>query len=383
MRPIRSLPLVTAPLFALSLTATAPPAQSPITWTVADIVDANDVSTRGELCIAVNMGPEVCATIVNGVHFMADRSHWTQKILARGASPTRGVMHFPTWTSGGFELSAPYNRTAGGIGARHSTDPAYDALLRDARHSSPGTATVTCIVSGLTPGHTYELQVFYGAASRPNRITEWDDGTGNGPGAGGIYLTPQGQHLGQVATGTFVADASGAQTFRNSQHPANGSIPETWNACSAIQVRDLTPAPNDPLTWHYGEGTPGTNTQPNLGGTACSPGIALVGHPRVGSTVTLTAENSRDVASAAVLVVGTQPNSLPLLGGTLLVSPLFTGGVPMPQPQSPYVHDHELQVPIRIPSGAGLAIYFQVLQLDPAAPGGFAMSAGIRARIGV
>ncbi|MCA8973886.1 MAG: hypothetical protein KDC98_04155 [Planctomycetes bacterium] len=372
--PLASLVFACAPLFA----------QNPITWAVADISSAaTDVSTRGELCIAVNMGPEVCEAVVNGVHFQADRSHWTRKLLTRGATSTSSIMYFPAWTNGGFVLTTPYNRTAGGIGARHATESDYDAILRDGRHSSPGTTTVNCSIAGLTPGHTYEIQLFYGAASRPTRITEWDDGVGNGPGSGGIYLAASGPHSGQVATGTFVAAASGIQTFGNSQHPASGSIPETNNACSAMQIRDLTPTGSDPLVHYFGEGTPGTDTQPNLGGTRCSPGIGMIGAPRVGASVLLTVENSQDVPSPAILVVGPQSLSLPVLGGTLLVSPQFTAGILIQPPVSPYVHDHELQLPLTIPGGVGASVYFQVVQLDPGAAGGYSMTAALRVRIGV
>ncbi|MBK8974649.1 MAG: hypothetical protein IPM29_01860 [Planctomycetes bacterium] len=374
---------VTIASAALGLTLASASAQNPITWTVRDIVDHTDVSTRGAPCIAVNMGPEVCESVVNGVHFQADRSHWTRKILVRGGTAVSGVMYFPAWTSGGYTLTAPYNRTAPNIGARHTTEPEYDAILKDGRHSSPGTWTVTCSVSGLTPGNSYEIQIFYGNATRPTRITEWDDGLGAPPGAGGIYLAASGPHFGQVATGVFTADASGTQTFSNYQHPVIGSAPETNNACSAIQVRELTPGALVPRATYYGEGTPGTNTQPNLGGTSCSPGIAFVGHPRIGAAVLLTIENSQDVASTGVLVVGLAPASLPILGGTLLVTPASAFAVPIPQPATPYVHDHELQIPLTVPVTPGVALYFQALELDPNAPGGFWMTPGMKVEIGV
>ena len=123
----------TATLVTLAIASV--PAQNPITWTVRDIVGQTDVSTRGEPCIAVNMGPEVCEKVVNGVHFQADRSHFTRKILVRGGSSVSGQLYFPARTSGGYMLVAPYNRTAPNIGARHASDPDYDFILRHGRHS--------------------------------------------------------------------------------------------------------------------------------------------------------------------------------------------------------------------------------------------------------
>ena len=84
--------LTSATLAIVTMSFAAATAQAPITWSVKDINDKNDISTRGKLCIAANLGPEVCEKVVNGVHFQADRSHWTRKILSRGQPPTREVL---------------------------------------------------------------------------------------------------------------------------------------------------------------------------------------------------------------------------------------------------------------------------------------------------
>ena len=365
-------------------------AQAPIKWSVKDIKDSKtDISTRGKLCIAANLGPEVCEKVVNGVHFSADRAHWTRKILVRNGPVVRGVMYWPEFRSGGFVLKMPYNRAApasntnGGI--RHSTDKDYDVILRDTRHNpSPNhpTMTVQCTIEGLTAGNSYEIQIFAGNTKITGWATEWDNGVGGRAGKGGIRMTSSGPHGGQVATGTFVATASGKQTFTNYQQPAQGTIKAAWNHCSAVQIRDITPKPFRARATYYGEGTPGTNTQPLLGGSKCSPGIGLSGHPIIRSTVNLTVENSQDVASVAVLAIGATPASIKVFSGELLVTPLALWPLPMPQPKSPYVHDHELQIPLTLPSGP-LTIYVQALQLDKGALGGWSFTPGLKIEIGL
>ena len=189
-----------------------------------------------------------------------------------------------------------------------------------------------------------------------------------------------------VATGTFLADASGIQTFTNYQQPADPNtmppLKETFNACSAIQVRDLTATVLDSRATYYGEGTPGTRRQPFLGGTNCSPAINVSGHPANGSNLFLTAENSSGVASRALVVIGFAPNSLPFLSGQLLVTPILTVDVPMPAPASPFVHDHELQLPVAV-TGIGNTVYIQVLQLDAGAAEGVSFTPGVKIEVGL
>ena len=147
-----------------------------------------------------------------------------------------------------------------------------------------------------------ELNSGHGNGVRPRRRAQRE-------GAGGIFMRASGQ----VATGTFVADASGRQTFTNFQQQAdpNATPPlrETRNACSAIQIRDLTPKTLAPRATYYGEGTPGTNTQPKLGGTRCSPGIALSGHPKIGASLQLTAARIRYAHASARAAAGRGPSS--------------------------------------------------------------------------
>ena len=378
----------TMALAALGITMTSARAQTTaglINWLlVSDINAPTDVNKTGTLCIAANLGPEVCEKVVGGVHFQADRAHWTKKKLLRGGAIVRGQMYWPDLRSGGFVLKMPFDRAAGMGQPPNITDPAYKACLGSGRHKSPTyPSTVRCSIEGLTPGNTYLIQIWF-AESR-GRTTEWDDGQGGREGKGGVFLTSNNTAKGQYVIGTFKAAANGIQTFTNYQQKADITktppLKETWGICNMIQIRDSTPKAGAARATYYGEGTPGTNTQPNLGGTKCSPAISLDGHPKMGTKVDLTAENSQDKSSSAMVVLGLAPLNLSYLSGVLLVNPILALPVPMPQPASPYVHDHELKIPLTVPNSAG-TVYVQVLQLDPGAKGGISFTPAMKVEIG-
>jgi hypothetical protein len=116
----------------------------------------------------------------------------------------------------------------------------------------------------------------------------------------------------------------------------------------------------------YGDGLAGTNGVPSL---------ATVSRPKINSTVTLRMGNSSGVASGAVLVIGLSTTALPVLGGTLLVSPLITEGLPLPTPSGtigiPYPND---------PAMVSQPIYYQTAQIDAGAPQGVSFSRGLEVR---
>jgi hypothetical protein len=383
IQPIFIVTALSAAFFATAST----PAQTTagrITWLPLPfaVKDANDVNKSGELCIAANLGPEVCETVINGVHFQADRAHWTKKILIRGGPIVRSQMYWPDLKSGGYTLKMPFNRAAG-MGAPTPTEPEYKAGLGHGRHKSPAyPSTTVCSIEGLTPGNNYLIQIWF-AQSR-TRTTEWDDGQGGREGKGGMFLTANNTAKGQYAIGNFTAAANGIQTFTNYQQHLNTSttppLKETHGSCNMIQIRDVTAKPGAARATYYGMGTPGTNKQPFLGGSKCSPAIRLSGHPKMGTSIILSAENSQDTASNAMLLLGL-PVNVAFLSGVLLVNPLLSVPLPMPAPATPYVHTHELQLPLTVPNSAG-TIYVQVLQRDSGAKEGVSFTPGIKIDIG-
>lgn len=365
----------TAAIASIGFTISAAPAQSRITWSVADIVNAaTDVSTNGTPCIAATLGPEKCEVVVNTVTFQADR----------------GLVGSRVFTSGGYTLKVPYCKSAPGEGVRYPADLNYQAILYGARHGHVSVCrAITCSVGGLKPGRHYEIQILAGNSARPYRVSEWDNGQGlRGATNGGIFILATGPTRGQVATGTFVAGASGTQTFTTYSYPAQGARPEAVASISAVQLRDLKASATDGRAIQYGVGTPGTDRRKILGGTRCSPGINLEGgHPLMGATLTLTAENSLGAPTNCLIILGGadftaagKSRGIAFLGGYLLTDALMV--VPAAMPFSGPSHDHELRLRFTLPKSRG-TLHVQILQLDSKAPMGVSFTQGLTIQVGI
>lgn len=392
----------TAVLAAVGFTIAAAPAQSAINWfSVRDLVDQTDVATSGKLCIAVNLGPEVCEKVINGVHFQADRGHWNKKHLTLGGPLANGVMYWPDFTSGGYTFKAPDWKRTDLTGSGLTPDAAYNVGLDGARHAEPNVQVDVNTVTGLTPGNTYMIQIWCAWSRAPQanktqgRVTEWDNGVGGREGAGGIFMTTNNAIRGQVATGFFTASASGTQTFTSYQQPADTTktppLKDTWGLLNMFQIRDVSTTPRAAGATYFGEGTPGTQTGGGRGpglahmyGTNCSPAISLTGHPVLNSTVNLTAENSLHQPSSAIVALGVNQIRQPWLMGELLVFPVLVLPVPMPWtilPNMSFTPDHELQIPVTMPA-TPVTLFVQVLQLDAGAAGGVSFTPGMKIEVG-
>jgi hypothetical protein len=119
----------------------------------------------------------------------------------------------------------------------------------------------------------------------------------------------------------------------------------------------------------YGAGWPGSLGVPDL---------TASGAPVLCSTITLSLENSRGVATAGVMFLGLSSAFIPTaLGGTLLLVPHTTVPVTVPalglSLPLPVVCDSEL---------AGLAIYLQALEVDPGASQGVSFTPGLQLVLG-
>ncbi len=139
------------------------------------------------------------------------------------------------------------------------------------------------------------------------------------------------------------------------------------NGVSDIFVRDRCPAAS---ATNYGTGLPGTNR--------VTPAIGVAGAPAVGTTPALALGNSAGTATAAVLVLGSRPASIPTpFQGTLLVAPLDVRVFSLPAAG--------LVVPFPIPYDldlCGTELRLQNLVLDGGAPAGLAFSRGLQIVIG-
>lgn len=116
----------------------------------------------------------------------------------------------------------------------------------------------------------------------------------------------------------------------------------------------------------YGVGLAGTNGVPS---------IATASRPKINATVTLQLGNSLNANTGGALVFGSSTASIPLLGGTVLVSPaiVLTIGVPAAG----------ASVGIPFPNNPALVntpVYFQSAVVDAGAPQSVAFSRGLEVR---
>jgi hypothetical protein len=195
---------------------------STITWSAATNVSGDsDVATTGTRVGAFNVGAAgVLSTTVNGVLF--------DSLVLTGASVTSGNFQLAISgttfsSSNGFgSSSAPFSTLSAG----------YQALLSSGGGDFATPFTLT--MSGLIAGNSYLFQWWDNRSSGAGNSQLTTATAGNS-----ITLNSQPSLLqggvGQFATGTFIADATGSQTI------SFGST--SLSTLSGFQLRDATSVP--------------------------------------------------------------------------------------------------------------------------------------------
>lgn len=144
----------------------------------------------------------------------------------------------------------------------------------------------------------------------------------------------------------------------------SGHPPAADNIISAMVAH-----PIGPRATTYGVGFAGTLGVPKLTATA---------RPALCAPIGISVQNSAGTTTSALLVPSGLPASMPLgMGPTLLVAPTITVGFPLPAAG--------VTLNGSIPCEAalvGVAVYLQVLELDPGASGGVAATPGLKLTIG-
>lgn len=129
------------------------------------------------------------------------------------------------------------------------------------------------------------------------------------------------------------------------------------------------------LAARYGNGLGGSGgLVPTLASSEC---------PIVGAAPTIDVADALG-GSAAVLAYAPAATSIPVLGGTLLVAPIVTTQVVLlgGAPGVAGAGGASVPLPVLGPSLLGLELYVQAGVIDPAAPQWFALTNGLRLRIG-
>lgn len=121
-----------------------------------------------------------------------------------------------------------------------------------------------------------------------------------------------------------------------------------------------------------------SNYGTGLAGQVGIPTLTLSAFPRFGATLDLLGSNSSGSSAPGAVLLGFDPTSVPLRGGTLLTIPLAVVDVTVPA--------NGLVLPFSVPlqGGGGTCPRFhaQLVQLDASAPFGIAMTAGLEVRLG-
>jgi len=150
--------------------------------------------------------------------------------------PVNGVT-FQGFSDLPFFRSGPtFDNGYNGYASPNTSDANYNALLQNGRYSNEGTTPATISWAGMTPGHTYLVQLWVNdgrniGESRSETIT------GGANTSAPVSFGSDGSGPGQYIIGTFVANSSGGQTLILTPF-SNGSNPDPQ--INLLQVRDLT-----------------------------------------------------------------------------------------------------------------------------------------------
>ena len=228
----RLLPAAAAALLAAAI-ASQPAAAAPITWGAATTISANtDVYTNGTALYAY----AGAAATVNGVSFTAVSSTATWGSVTFGSA-------LNTYSANGYGYAgAPFS----------GLSTAYSNVLASAGYNL--TSAIIVNLNGLSPGHSYAVQV-WANDSRNNNVT-WSRNevlasTGGNSVSLGFNATQAAGGVGQYSVGTFVADGT-SQPFTLT--PGATGTSSTNSQLNAISVLDTTTSSATP-NWTGGGGT--------------------------------------------------------------------------------------------------------------------------------
>lgn len=127
-----------------------------------------------------------------------------------------------------------------GFGTPSTPDGNYDSLLTSGAYADNGAATFGW--DGMTPGNTYLVQIWV-EDLRNLGVTRSETFSGGSDVSPAVFFPADGTGNGNFAIGTFVADASGAETITINPFSTGGASSQV----NLVEVRDVTSVP-EPAT---------------------------------------------------------------------------------------------------------------------------------------
>jgi hypothetical protein len=168
---------------------------------------------------------------------------WAPQNAGANNYPVNGVTFQGFSDLPGFSSGPTFDNGYNGYASPNTPDTNYNTLLQYGRFSNEGFSPASFRWAGMTPGHTYLVQLWVndgrnigqsrsesvtGGTNTSQRLSFGSDGTGPG----------------QYIMGTFIADSSGAQTLILTPF-SSGTGPDPQ--INLLQVRDITSGVSAPI----------------------------------------------------------------------------------------------------------------------------------------
>jgi hypothetical protein len=194
---------------------------------VRDITQKPNVTWQPPVTIS---GPADVSTL--GTYF----GSWAPQDASANTLPVNAVT-FQGFSDLPYFRSGPtFDNGYNGFGSPNTSDANYNALLQYGRFSNEGATPATVSWGGMTPGHTYLVQLWVNdgrniGESRTETIT------GGSNASAPLSFGSDGSGPGRFIIGTFVANSSGGQTLIVNPF-SSGANPNPQ--INLLQVRDIT-----------------------------------------------------------------------------------------------------------------------------------------------
>ena len=194
---------------------------------VRDITTNADVAWQAPVTIS---GTSDVSTL--GIYF----GSWAPQNGSANNFPVNGVTFQGFSDLPGFNTAPSFDTGYNGYGSPNTSDANYNTLLQSARYSNEGTTPATFSWSGMTPGNTYQVQLWVNDGRNIGQARS-ETVAGGTKTSAALSFGSDGSGPGQYIIGTLVANASGGESLTLTGF-SNGSGPTPQ--INLFQVRDIT-----------------------------------------------------------------------------------------------------------------------------------------------